>query len=301
MSKYNFPLYIVNAFTKDPFRGNPAAVCLIDKNQEPSDELKQQLATEMDLSETAFVMTKTNNDNFKKTQSFGLRWFTPVSEVPLCGHATLASAAVLFYCVGNNSPFITFDTLSGPLTVKNLDNHGKIIMEFPDGKTKEQNKEDIKDLVTIATGSLPYKDIRYSSDKRMYLFRLEDTVQRSQFESYSPSPDLLLQAHCNKDVIGIIVTMKGSAENGCISDDGTVYDYVCRFFAPWFGTPEDPVTGSAHTVLGPYWAEILNKKQLFACQCSKRKGELWLDMSKEGIVQITGNTFIFVTGSTCIH
>jgi len=262
--------------------------------------VKQKLAAEMNLSETAYVTTIHDKDDFSTASRFGLRWFTPTTEVKLCGHATLASSAVIFNCIGNTNQVITFNTLSGELTVRKTAD-GKFSMDFPSNKPDIQDQEEIKHLIEVAVGTLPYQDVNYSSTTKKLLIRLDDKVNKTQLQNHIVPINLLLQAHDGQKILGIILTLKGSSENNCISDDGKVYDFVSRYFTPWQGIDEDPVTGSAHTVLAPYWAEFLEKRQLFACQCSKRSGQLWLDTSTKGRVEITGDVFAFIKGSVCIQ
>jgi len=301
MDQPEYPLFVINAFTKTPFSGNPAAVCLVKKNQEPSDELKQKLATEINVSETAYVLTINEKDEFATASRFRLRWFTPVTEVKLCGHATLASSAVLFNHLGNSNQTITFDTQCGELIVRKTAD-GKFCMDFPNNKPVALNEEEIKNLIKVAVGTLPYQDVKYCPNLQYLLIRLEDNVNNLQFQNHKAPMNLMLQAHNGEKILGVILTLKGSSENGYISEDGTVYDFVSRFLDPWTSVhDEDPVTGSAHTVLAPYWAEILNKKQLFACQCSSRRGLLWLDISDDGRIQITGEVFAFIKGSVHIQ
>lgn len=297
-----YEFYLVNAFTDAAFSGNGAGVCLIPSSKDASDTLKQKLAAEINLSETAFITSYTEKSDFQSESRFGLRWFTPATEVPLCGHATLASSAVLFHHINNRNQKITFDTLSGPLVVEKGTGNGSIRMEFPLRDTIVASGENnINSLVKATVGDLPVNEVHVSSVARMALIRLDDTVTRKQFESFNPIGSELIKAGNNVDYIGVIVTLKGSKINGSVDDQGNTYDFISRFFAPWSGIDEDPVTGSAHAVLGPFWAKHLGKTKLYACQSSKRRGELWLEVNQLGSsVVISGKFFTYFKGHVII-
>ncbi|XP_067241336.1 phenazine biosynthesis-like domain-containing protein 1 isoform X2 [Chanodichthys erythropterus] len=280
------PIFTVDAFTNLPFKGNPAAVCLI--GNELQDDLYQSIAAEMNLSETAFI-TKRNSMDFSSGARFGLRWFTPKSEVPLCGHATLASAAVLFYLKKNVNPVVVFETMSGELHVRQHEE--SLIMDFPLNNPKPQDQHEIKDLLKAVVGDLPIQDVCYSATTRKLMIRLSDTCDRSELTSLRPEAEALLKNESTGKIKGVIVTIKGApnAQPG--------YDFYSRYFAPWFGIPEDPVTGSAHTVLAGYWSEKLNKKKMLAYQCSSRGGELELELRDDGRLNISGRAQIILQGT----
>lgn len=228
----------VDAFTEKPFTGNPAAVCILPFARKA--EWMQQVAGEMNLSETAFLQ--------RRDDGFTLRWFTPTQEVDLCGHATLASAHVL-WTEGQLAPDerATFHTKSGELVAWRED--GWITMDFP---AEPPAPAEAPPELVEALGVAPV----YVGRNRMdYLVVLEDErVVRTL------RPDLVRLAEI--DTRGVIVTAAGS--------DG--YDFVSRFFAPRYGVPEDPVTGSAHCCLGPFWAERLGQTPLVGRQVSARAG-----------------------------
>ncbi|XP_055027214.2 phenazine biosynthesis-like domain-containing protein [Misgurnus anguillicaudatus] len=280
------PVFTVDAFTNLPFKGNPAAVCLIEN--ELRDELYQSIAAEMNLSETAFI-TRRNSGDFSSGARFGLRWFTPKTEVPLCGHATLASAAVLFYMKNNVNPVVVFETLSGELCVRQ--NEESIIMDFPLNKPKIQAQHEVKDLLKAVVGDLPIQDVCYSETTKKLMVCLADTCERSKLTSLKPEADALLRNESTGKIKGVIVTMKGAptAQPG--------YDFYSRYFAPWVGILEDPVTGSAHTVLAGYWSEKLGKKKMLAYQCSSRGGELELEIRDDGRLDISGRAQIILQGT----
>lgn len=233
------PIFQVDAFTNRPFSGNPAAVCILD---EPKDELwMQDVAKEMNLSETAFLK--------RKGEGFNLRWFTPAVEVDLCGHATLASAHVLWEG-GYMRPEqqIKFDTRSGTLTARRNDEW--IELDFP---SEPEEEADAPSELIKALGITPVYVGRNRFD---YIVEVdsEETVRNLK-------PDFLSLAEV--ETRGIIVTSRSSAKG---------YDFVSRFFAPRVGINEDPVTGSAHCCLAPFWKSRLKKDEFTAYQASSRGG-----------------------------
>ncbi len=247
----NEKLYLVDAFTSRPFAGNPAAVCLLDQPASPAWMLA--VAAEMKHSETAFL-TPTR-------PAFGLRWFTPLKEVRLCGHATLASAHILWES-GRLDPGqpACFDTLSGRLTAVQCGDW--IEMDFP---ARPQQPASLPEGLVEALGAVP----RYTgSNGQTYLLELE-----SEQAVRGLQPDLrrLLEL----PVKAVIVTAL------CTSP---AYDFVSRFFYPAAGIPEDPVTGSAHCYLAPYWAGRLGKGELSAYQASARGGEVRLRLAGARVI-----------------
>ncbi|XP_056326528.1 phenazine biosynthesis-like domain-containing protein [Danio aesculapii] len=280
------PIFTVDAFTSLPFKGNPAAVCLLENDLQ--DDIKQSIAAEMNLSETAFI-TKHNSVDFSSGSRFGLRWFTPKTEVALCGHATLASAAVLFYLKKNANPVVVFETMSGELYVRQ--HKDSIIMDFPLNKPQPQDQHKIKGFLKAVVGDLPIEDVCYSPALRWLMIRLADSCDRSKFTSLSPIAEDLLKSETTGEIKSVIVTIKGAPN----VQPG--YDFYSRFFAPWYGVAEDPVCGSAHTILAAYWSEKLNKKKMLAYQCSSRGGELDLEVRDDGRVNISGRAQIILQGT----
>ncbi len=232
----------IDAFTDQPFRGNPAAVCLLDRERDAA--WMQNVGAEMNLSETAFLLPRSDG--------WSLRWFTPTIEVDLCGHATLASAHALWEeRLLSSSDTARFHTRSGLLTAKCSD--GWIELDFP--VTREQASEPPAELLEALGVTAP----RYvGRNKFDYIVEVasEEDVRRLR-----PNHAKLRQI----PVRGVIVTSRSA--NG-------EYDFVSRFFAPGSGVDEDPVTGSAHCCLTPYWAERLKKRELIAYQASPRGGML---------------------------
>lgn len=260
------PLYQVDAFTDRVFGGNPAAVCPLAEWL--PDETLQALAAENNLSETAFFVGANGR--------YHLRWFTPTVEVDLCGHATLAAAFVLFEFLEPAAAALQFDTHSGPLAVRR--GAGRLSMEFPIRAPQPCNVPD--DLLSGLGGSP--RDVLRSRD---YL-----VVYASPAEVLALQPDHSRLSRLGS--LGVIVTAAGDATTPGI-------DFVSRFFAPQAGIPEDPVTGSAHCTLTPYWAEKLGRRQLTARQVSRRGGTLWCRLA-ENHVEIAGQAVLYLQGQIAI-
>lgn len=256
--------YIVDAFAEELFKGNPAAVCILDKSI--GDKLMQKIAAENNLSETAFVK--------KNGQEYDLRWFTPAIEVDLCGHATLASAFVINNFIDKKAETFQFTTLSGKITVKKDD---KLFnMNFP---ARIPKKIEILPAMEKAIGT--YIQEAYSSTRDL-LLRLESEEQIKKLK-----PDLKLITELQ--YFGVIATAKASNA-----------DFVSRFFAPKTGIPEDPVTGSSHCVLIPYWADKLHKDTLKAYQASERGGFLHCRNLHDRVI-IGGNAVLYAEGEIKVN
>lgn len=254
----NIPIYQVDAFTREPFSGNPAAVCPLEEWLD--DETLASIAAEYNLSETAFFV--------RRGDRFDLRWFTPEVEVDLCGHATLASARVIFEYLDPSLADVRFDTKSGELAVWREGD--MLAMDFP---SRPPTRCEPHDNLIPALGVHP--EAVLASRDYLVVYRNEGDVKKLR-------PDMALLAALDK--FAIIVTAPG---RDC--------DFVSRFFAPGAGIAEDPVTGSAHCTLVPYWARRLGKSKLFARQVSARGGELWCEDVGER-VKIAGHTAIFMKG-----
>ncbi len=257
------PLLLVDAFTDRPFAGNPAGVCLLS---EPlPDAVMQDVATEMRQAETAFLL--------REGEAWRLRWFTPEVEVDLCGHATLASAHVLFE-TGRVSPSTTarFQTKSGVLTA--VRDGGSIVLDFP--ATPSEAHAPIEKAVQ-ALGISPL----YSGKTRFDLFF--EVASEADVRALKPDLAALEEVPYR----GVIVTARAGA--------GAPHDFVSRFFAPGCGVPEDPVTGSAHCALGPYWGARLGKTELTGYQASARGGVVRVRMEGERVA-IGGQAVTVVRG-----
>ncbi len=251
-------IYQIDAFTNELFRGNPAAVCPLE--EWPADERLQAIAAENNLSETAFFV--------KKEEHYELRWFTPAIEVDLCGHATLAAAFVILEHLENSLSKVDFSTKSGMLTVER---DGPLLsMDFP---ARPASACDVPGDLVEGLGIEP-EVVLMSRD---YLVVYDST---EKIASLRPDMDRLLKV----EGLGVIVTAPGED-----------VDFVSRFFAPKAGIPEDPVTGSAHSTLVPYWSERLGKKKLHARQISQRGGELFCEDLGER-VKIAGHAVMYMEG-----
>lgn len=252
------PIYQVDAFTDRIFSGNPAAVCPLD--EWPEDGWMQAVAAENNLSETAFLVGHSGH--------YGLRWFTPVTEVDLCGHATLASAFVIFNFLEPDADKVAFDTLSGELRVRR---DGDLLrMDFPAQPPVPCSCPD--DLAT-GLGGRPKAVLR--AGKYLAIFDSEEDVRALK-------PDM--EALKRLDLMGVIASALGREA-----------DFVSRFFAPKAGVPEDPVTGSAHCVLTPYWAQRLGRTSLLARQVSRRGGEIHCTLQGDR-VELAGQAVLFLRG-----
>lgn len=258
-------IYQVDAFAENIFSGNPAAVCVLDAWL--SDEHMQQIAQENNLSETAFLVPDGN--------TYHIRWFTPGLEVDLCGHATLASAWVLFNFFEKEAESISFfSPRSGPLSV-NKGEDDELVLDFPVDTVREIPA--IEDL-NKAIGKKPLKTFMGKTDV-MLVFD-----SQSEIENLRPDYNALMAL----DVRGVIVTAPGNE-----------VDFVSRFFAPQSGINEDPVTGSAHTTMIPYWADQLGKTSLKARQISARGGNLSCQLIGDR-VNIGGKAVLYMRGELFI-
>lgn len=262
------PFFQVDAFSGKTFAGNPAAVCLLDKEISP--EAMLRISAEMNLSETAFVQPPTGDGTRK------LQWFTPTVEVPLCGHATLATAHVLMRELGEEPP-LRFDTLSGILTVDE-EADGWVRMDFPEDPPEEaEAPEGLLNALGIP------KDAPTFRGEKLWIVRLKTEKAVLNLE-----PDMLAlgKVDLGENALGVSVTAPGTAGA----------DFCSRFFGPWVGVDEDPVTGMAHTVLGPYWLDELNAMALRARQVSKRGGDLRVRRDGDRI-QVSGQAVTVVKGT----
>lgn len=247
--------YTVDAFTDEFFKGNPAAVCVMD--EWISDELMQKIAKENNLSETAFAV--------KEGECYHLRWFTPKSEIDFCGHATLGTSFVIANYVEPDCKKIRYTTLSGEMSVEV--NGDVFVMDFPRYKLIPV---EVTDDMANAVGVRPVAAFR---DRDLLL------VLDSEKEVYDLKPDLAALEEL--DGVCIAVTAKGSQ-----------YDCVSRVFVPKLDIPEDPVTGSTHCMIAPYWAEKLGKNSITAFQASERSGVLFAQVCGER-VKISGKAVLF--------
>ena len=258
-------LYQVDAFTSRLFGGNPAAVVLLDAWLD--DEILQAIAAENNLSETAFVIPGPERAA-GGVRECPLRWFTPALEVDLCGHATVAAAHVLFRHHFPDRDTISFTTRSGTLVVTRTD--GRIALDFP---SRPGKPVPVDDAVVAALGMTP---------REAYLARDLLLILDSEEDVRAFRPDF--QRIASLDVFAVI-----------LSAPGDTVDFVSRFFAPAAGVPEDPVTGSAHCTLIPYWAERLGKKVMTARQLSARGGDIHCEMRNDRVI-IAGGAVEYLVG-----
>lgn len=257
-------IFQADAFTDTLFGGNPAAICPL--KEWLSDEAMQKIAIENNLAETAFFVR--NDTGYK------LRWFTPEYEIDLCGHATLASAHILFTELGHKEDEIHFETIkAGMLIVKKEGD--KYIMDFP--SRPPINIDSPVGLIEALSEKQPLEVLR--SRDYFLVYESEDDIR-------DIAPDFF--ALSKMDTVGVIVTAPGKN-----------VDFVSRFFAPGAGIPEDPVTGSAHCNLIPYWADKLKKSKLHAYQLSARKGELWCELKGDRVL-MSGKAVTYLRGEIFI-
>ena len=247
--------YIVDAFTGKPFTGNPAAVCVMESW--PSEESMMKLAMENNLSETAFIV--------KEASGYHLRWFTPATEVELCGHATLAASFVIMNFYEPDSDIVQFNTMSGVLTIRRQGNLFE--MDFP---TYELKEIPVTDTMERAFGVRPAKAVLGLD--LVCIFEDEDQVRTMQ-------PDQVL-----------LKQIEGRIQN--VSARGKETDCVSRSFCPKLGIAEDPVCGSAHCQIADYWSKELGKQQIYAYQASKRGGYLHCRIEENNRITISGEAVL---------
>jgi PhzF family phenazine biosynthesis protein len=286
------PIFQVDAFASRLFAGNPAAVLALPCF--PADAVMQAIAAENNLSETAFMVRNDVREGGREGADYNLRWFTPNVEVPLCGHATLASAAVVMEKLGPTLDRVTFHTASGALTVERTDSG--YVMNLPVRPSELVSAP--RELVA-ALGAVP-AEVFVNQFNYMAVFASAEIVREL-------APDMTAVARVGRP--GVIVTAPGDEpedESGAIiaspvdasgdrPRDGA-YDFVSRYFAPAKGIPEDPVTGAAHCMLTPYWAKRLGKTALRAFQASRRGGEIGCRLSGDR-VELEGACVFYLEGS----
>lgn len=261
--------YIVDSFTDTPFKGNPAGVCVL--NQKLTDEQMQSIAKELGLSETAFVAL------IDKPNKYSIRYFSPVMEIPLCGHATLASSKVLFE-INPTMTDIHFKNIQDlDLMIKRYQE--KIEMEFPVYDTIPQNTPD---ELLKALGIEKISNSEFNKETNILLIEIEGC---QLLNNLSPNFEKLKTSH--NSINGVLVT--------AISDKND-FDFESRYFWPWSGTNEDPVTGGTHTFLAKYWATRLNKNKMNSFQCSKRTGFMEVELISDYKLSIKSEAQIILKG-----
>jgi len=259
--------YIVDSFTNKPFRGNPAGVCILNASLSEANMLT--IAQELNLSETAFIQQK------EKNNCYSIRYFSPVMEIPLCGHATLASAKVLFeYSNINEIQFTTIQNLS--LTAKKTGN--EITMEFPVYETKPSK---VPPALLEALDITEINNCEYNKETNILLLEISDS---RILANLTPNYQKLLKSH--NTINGVVVTAATSEK----------YDFHSRYFWPWSGSNEDPVTGATHTFLTKYWSKRLNKTKMKSFQASKRTGFMEVELIENNKLLIKSNAVIVFKG-----
>lgn len=259
--------FIVDSFTKERFKGNPAAVCLLEK--ELNDEKMQSIAAEFNLSETAFI--KEMNDG-----EFSIRFFSPLQEIDLCGHATLAAAKVLFDL--NTYEEVLFSTIN-ELKLRCRKKAKEIEMEFPLFTT---TKSKVSAEMLLALGIDKAKNCEYNKENNVLLIEIEEAKELAELE---PDFESLKKSH--ESINGVAITAASNDE----------FDFHSRYFWPWTGGNEDPVTGAIHTFLASYWQKRLKKRSMCAFQASKRGGFLNLEIVDDQNLIIRSEAQIVLKGN----
>lgn len=258
---------MIDSFTKVSFKGNPAGVCLLDESL--SNDLMQSIAIEINLSETAFVQ--------KQGECYSIRYFSPIMEIPLCGHATLASAKVLFRQQDNLNE-IQFQTSAG-VELRAFRDGEKVSLQFPNYGIVDR---EVPQALLDAMGIKRIKNSGYNYENLELMIELQDAHELRNLK-----PDFAAMKASVTGISGVVVTAKSKQSD---------FDFESRYFWPWSGGNEDPVTGATHTFLTQYWSNKLNKKKLRAFQCSARTGILQVEVINKHHIYITGDAVIILQG-----
>lgn len=246
--------YFVDSFTNQKFKGNPAAVCIAESDL--NNATMQSIASEIGFSETAFIKQITDN-------TYSIRFFTPKIEIPLCGHATLASSKIIFNTTSfDNIKFINCDNVE--LFIEKIED--KIKMQFPSYETEQI---EVPELMLDALGITQIVNKRYNHENKIILIEIKSAMELSNLK-----PDFTALINSYAGVNGILVTAISDSEN---------FDFHYRYFWPWAGTNEDPATGGVQTFLAKYWATKLNKTKLNAYQSSLRTGKMSIDLLQDKV------------------
>jgi PhzF family phenazine biosynthesis protein len=248
--------YFVDSFTDQKFKGNPAAVCLTET--ELSNTTMQAIATEIGFSETAFIKKMAGN-------TYGIRFFTPKKEIPLCGHATLASSKIIFDTTGID--MITFINCENVELKTRKEDDGKIVMQFPLYDTEEI---EVPKAMLDAIGIHTTVNTRFNPENKIILIEIHDADTLARL-----SPDFSALINSYDGINGVLVTARSNNSD---------FDFHCRYFWPWAGTNEDPVTGGVQTFLTKYWAGKLNKRKFKVFQSSLRTGMMTTELFPENVL-----------------
>lgn len=308
-----YPSFIVDAFTTTPFAGNPAAVCLIPRPL--TDPELKKIAAEFNLSETAFPIPIDPSQDYKTSSTFSLRWFTPTNEVPLCGHATLATSHVLFNEIGNANKELKFETKSGVLVVKK-DDQGNVEMDFPKYALTALKIEDfinqangvfpeskapgfVMDVIQcLAPNKITIESVVHAPSIGIIIVSLDSNLTKSEFEAFKLDVSRALELHDGSFFRGLAITLRPSnpVAQGFVDTHKEPYDYACRYFGPWDGVNEDPATGSAQCTIGPFWEKRTGKKELYGFQAFPGRGAQFRLKLQENRVVLTGSSVTVVRG-----
>lgn len=269
----NLVTYIVDSFTNEVFKGNPAGVSLI--TEAISEKTMQSIAKELNLSETAFVKPLSNND-------FSIRYFSPKMEIPLCGHATLAASKVLFE-IDSKLESINFRTIEG-IDLKVDKVNSQISMQFPIYDTKPCV---VPDKLLDALGISQFVNSVFNEETKIILLEIGNI---DILKNLDPDFNKLISSH--DSINGVLITCLSNQEN---------YDFESRYFWPWSGTNEDPVTGGTHTFLAKYWKERLNKTKMNSFQCSERTGFMEVEILPNNTLLIKSQAQIILKGEIIIN
>ncbi|GMR46220.1 hypothetical protein PMAYCL1PPCAC_16415, partial [Pristionchus mayeri] len=316
-STMRFPIYIIDAFTSTRFNGNAAAVFLSKEEHECSQMLR--IAAEFNLSETAFPVPLNSEESFETARAFSLRYFSPKVEVPLCGHATLSAAHVLFNEIGNAHNELEFHTKGGVVTVAR-DAKG-VRMNFPVHAPKHvhlegihnERKELFEECESVDSASIsklihsfiPSEisiiSVALAADTPMLIIEIDPATTKQQLRSINPDFAEMIRIHSAADVFGIATVTVAPLDptgQGFVSEEGTPFDYASRVFAPWIGINEDPATGASHCSLGPYCSAVLGKEEMNAFQCFPNRGAQFKVSvgQNERRVDIVGSSVTVVRG-----
>jgi len=263
--------YIVDSFTDEAFKGNPAGVCIL--NTPLSEDKMLKIAQELNLSETAFIQQKETENQY------AIRYFSPIMEIPLCGHATLASAKVIFENSNlNEIQFTTFQNLE--LITKKVGS--EVTMEFPNYETVPST---VSTELLDALGLTTISNCEYNNETNILLLEISSA---EALGNLTPNFEALVKSH--NTINGVLVTAPSSGE----------YDFHSRYFWPWSGSNEDPVTGATHTFLTKYWSKRLNKTKMKSFQASKRTGFMEVELIENNQLLIKGEAVLIFKGQLLI-
>jgi len=279
---------MINAFSHGAFSGSPTAVCWIGDNK-ISSSLMQSIASEINLSETAFISYF--KGGFNQNSKFYLKWFTPKHEVITNGHATLAAAHSIFSIAENINDSLTFITEAGDIMAHKIED--SISLDFPQNKPEPVPEREFRYLFKTMFSSVvrntKIADVRLSRISKKLVIRMTDDFTMKDMESLNPHFRSMLEAHDGSTYTGVIVTCRGQRDDK--------YHFYSRYFAPWDGVNEEAVSGCAHAVLAPYWSAFIGKKEMLSRQCSARGGELRVKVKRDGRIDVFGKAHAVIHGT----